>query len=157
MAGKWLRPEELLEALMLRMDAMDQAIASLKAQTSSSGVVASSNGDVPQRVGIPSSEATPTAPKRARGRGRARVLGEVVGGPPGAGWGRVNIASLRPGVSASLVVDAGHAEREGQSRTAENTSGVVVPPQDAVAGKDTGETQSAGSCRPLHVCIAVAV
>ncbi|KAJ1217312.1 hypothetical protein NDU88_004906 [Pleurodeles waltl] len=68
MAEKLSRTEELLEALILRMDAMDQAIASLKAQTSSSGVVASSNEDVPQRVGIPSSEAIPPALKRVQGQ-----------------------------------------------------------------------------------------
>ncbi|KAJ1130213.1 hypothetical protein NDU88_008569 [Pleurodeles waltl] len=50
MAEKRSRTEEVLEALMLMMDAMDQAIASLKAQTSSSGVVASSNRDVPQKI-----------------------------------------------------------------------------------------------------------
>ncbi|KAJ1153244.1 hypothetical protein NDU88_006005 [Pleurodeles waltl] len=42
MAEKRSRTDELLEAPMLRMDAMDQAIASLKAQTSSSGAVAPS-------------------------------------------------------------------------------------------------------------------
>ncbi|KAJ1173861.1 hypothetical protein NDU88_005686 [Pleurodeles waltl] len=68
MVEKPSRTEELLEALMLRMDAMDQAIASLKAQTSSSGVVASSKEDVHQRVGTPSSKAVPPAPKRARGQ-----------------------------------------------------------------------------------------
>ncbi|KAJ1137529.1 hypothetical protein NDU88_003927 [Pleurodeles waltl] len=89
MAEKRSRTEELLEALMLRMDAMDQAIASLKAQTSSSGVVASSNGDVPQRVGIPSSEMIPPAPKRARWERKGKGAGgEAIGGPPGAGWGQ---------------------------------------------------------------------
>ncbi|KAJ1171181.1 hypothetical protein NDU88_003051 [Pleurodeles waltl] len=89
MAEKRLRTEELLEALMLRMDAMNQAIASLKMQTSSSGVVAFSNGDVPQRVGIPSSEAIPPAPKRARGQRKGKgAWGEAVGGHPGAVWGR---------------------------------------------------------------------
>ncbi|KAJ1103814.1 hypothetical protein NDU88_001235 [Pleurodeles waltl] len=73
MAEKRSQTEELLKALMLRMDAMDQAIASLKAQTSSLGVGASSNEDVPQREGILSSEAIPPAPKRVRGRGRKKM------------------------------------------------------------------------------------
>ncbi|KAJ1090483.1 hypothetical protein NDU88_003615 [Pleurodeles waltl] len=88
MAEKRSRTEELLEALMLRMDTMDQAMASLKAQTSSSGVVASSNGDVPQRVGIPFSEAIP---QLQRGRGAEEgqgYWGEAVRGHLGAGWGR---------------------------------------------------------------------
>ncbi|KAJ1156226.1 hypothetical protein NDU88_008950 [Pleurodeles waltl] len=51
MAEKRSQRDELLEALMLRMDAMDQAIASLKAQTSSSGAKAPSSEAIP-----PSSE-----------------------------------------------------------------------------------------------------
>ncbi|KAJ1142383.1 hypothetical protein NDU88_008709 [Pleurodeles waltl] len=67
MAEKRSGTEELLEALVLRMDAMDQAIASLKAQTSSSGVVASSKEDVPQRVGTPSREVIPPSSVEAVG------------------------------------------------------------------------------------------
>ncbi|KAJ1106401.1 hypothetical protein NDU88_003802 [Pleurodeles waltl] len=114
MAEKRSQTEELLEALMLRMDAMDQAIASLKEQTSSSGKGASSNEDVPRRVGIPSSEAIPPAPKRVRGQRKGKGAGgrrtEATRVQVG---NRVNLASMRPEVSASPVVDAGQAGSRG--------------------------------------------
>ncbi|KAJ1101955.1 hypothetical protein NDU88_007016 [Pleurodeles waltl] len=117
MAEKRSQTEELLEALILRMDAMDQAIAILKAQTSSSGVVASSNEDVPQRAGIPSSEVIPLAPKRMRGQRKGKgTEGRRTEVTPAQVGNSVNIASMRPEVSTALVVDAGHAERGGGGR-----------------------------------------
>ncbi|KAJ1175697.1 hypothetical protein NDU88_000984 [Pleurodeles waltl] len=77
MAEKQARTEELLEALMLRMDDMDQATASLKVQTSSSWVVASSNEDLPQRVGLPSSGAILPAPKKVQGQRKGPFAAEA--------------------------------------------------------------------------------
>ncbi|KAJ1208681.1 hypothetical protein NDU88_004064 [Pleurodeles waltl] len=128
MAEKRSRTDELLEALMLRMDAMDQAIASLKA------LLPGREHHLARR-----------SPQLRRGcgdRGRAKVLGG--GGqttPAQVGNGR-NLDSTQPEDSASLVVDAGHAESWAQSQVAAQTVGFVIPTTNTVASKDTGRPVS---------------
>ncbi|KAJ1173585.1 hypothetical protein NDU88_005415 [Pleurodeles waltl] len=83
MVEKRSRTEELLEALMLRMDAMDQAIASLKVQTCVlQRGCAPAGGNTIQRGDTPSSKEGAGAEE---GQG---FWGEAVGGHLGAGWGR---------------------------------------------------------------------
>ncbi|KAJ1083148.1 hypothetical protein NDU88_003308 [Pleurodeles waltl] len=122
MAEKQVRTDELLEALMLRMDSMDQAIASLKALTSSSG------------AGAPSSEAKPPAPKRVRGQRKGKGPGgrRAEATPAQVGNG-INLDSTQPKVSASPVVDAGHA---------------------AKWGPESGASADCGRCGPYnkHIC-----
>ncbi|KAJ1131573.1 hypothetical protein NDU88_009908 [Pleurodeles waltl] len=118
MAEKRSRTEELLEALMLRMDTMDQAIASLKVQTSSSGVVASSNEDVPWWVGMPSSEAIPPAPKRVRGRVRGPTANFVPHVP----------ARAVPHRGAGAAIRTNRRSRWDSAATPARAVGCVRPP-----------------------------
>ncbi|KAJ1141571.1 hypothetical protein NDU88_007899 [Pleurodeles waltl] len=75
MAEKRFRTEALLETLMLRMDAMDHTIASLKAQPSSSGW-ACDQADRPQRAGAPPRKAFPPALRRVRGQRKGKGASE---------------------------------------------------------------------------------
>ncbi|KAJ1200346.1 hypothetical protein NDU88_004170 [Pleurodeles waltl] len=82
MAEKRLRTEELLDALMRRMDDMDQAIASLKAQPSYSGEGACVREDGPRRAGVSPSEVFPPALKRVRGQKKGKGAGGSGRRPP---------------------------------------------------------------------------
>ncbi|KAJ1182184.1 hypothetical protein NDU88_007378 [Pleurodeles waltl] len=55
--AKRSRTEALFEGLMLRMDAMDQAIASLRTQSSVSDLTPSDQAERPGRPGVPPREA----------------------------------------------------------------------------------------------------
>ncbi|KAJ1207985.1 hypothetical protein NDU88_003375 [Pleurodeles waltl] len=125
---------------------MDQAIASLKAQTSSSGEGASSIEDGPWRVGIPSSEAFPPTSKRMQGQRKGKGAGGRRTESTHAQVGEdVNLASTWLEVSASPIVGAGQAGSGGQSQAAAQTAGAVVPPQNTVAGKYTGASSEGES------------
>ncbi|KAJ1173290.1 hypothetical protein NDU88_005126 [Pleurodeles waltl] len=102
---------------------MDEAIASLKAQTSSSG------------AGAPSSEAIPPAPKRVRGQRKGKgPLGRRAEATPVQVGNGINLDSTQPEVSASPVVDAGHAGSGVQSQVPPQTAGVVVPATKRICG-----------------------
>ncbi|KAJ1096385.1 hypothetical protein NDU88_001527 [Pleurodeles waltl] len=142
---------------MLRMDAMDQAIASFKAQPSSSVGDPCDQADRPQRAGVPPRKAFPPAPKRVCGQRKGK----------GAGEGRaeatleqvldlVDQPLLQSVVCASPVVSVGQPSSDCMSKVAAQTTtqGIVVGPVGTVAVKDTsvsncGETSQRNLVRDL--------
>ncbi|KAJ1139104.1 hypothetical protein NDU88_005481 [Pleurodeles waltl] len=140
MAAKRSRTEAILEALMLLMDAIDQAIASLKAQPSSLGGIRVIRRIGPGRVGVPPREAFPLVPKRVRRhrKGNGAAEGQAEATPEQVLY-LADQPLLQSVVCASPVVGARQPSSDymAQVVTQTTTQGVVVGPVGTVVDKDT--------------------
>ncbi|KAJ1199329.1 hypothetical protein NDU88_003166 [Pleurodeles waltl] len=139
---KCSRTEVLLEALMLKMDAIDQAIASVKAQPASPGEVPCDQADRPSERGHLLGRHSP----RLRGRVRRQRKGKV------AGEGRVEATPeqvvdcvdqllIQSIIGASPVVSTARPTGEfmGQAAAQTTTQSVVeVGPVGNVSDRDAG-------------------
>ncbi|KAJ1208600.1 hypothetical protein NDU88_003983 [Pleurodeles waltl] len=169
MAEKLSRTEELIEALMLRMDAMDQAIASFHSILEGAAIFFGGGGRPcareggHRRAGVHLVRRSPPASKRVRGQRKGKGAGEkrAEATPPQVG-DSVNLPLMQSEVSASQVVGAGQPRSGGLGQVTAQTTSVVVRPENTVAGRDTGassegETSQRDLVGAFSVSVAMAV
>ncbi|KAJ1144998.1 hypothetical protein NDU88_011290 [Pleurodeles waltl] len=125
---------------MLRMDAMDQVIASLKASPSSPGGGGPCvQEDGPRRAEVPPREAFPPAPKRMRGQKKGKCAGEKrAEATPVQVWDGVYLPLTQSEVSASPVVGTGQPWSGSLGQVSAQTASFVVGSVNTVTGRDTG-------------------
>ncbi|KAJ1152032.1 hypothetical protein NDU88_004810 [Pleurodeles waltl] len=116
--------EVLLEALMWRMDAMDQTIASLKVQYIGVPV---DQEERPQRADVPAREAIPPVLKRAwlQGKHKLDLVGQAAGIPSAAGGAGHPL--MEGGLMGLTPVPSDQAASSGQVVAQSNVTAVNEP------------------------------